>query len=92
MIVTRYKHTSAVMQRRKRERIAFVRQRLRKFLFISRIHIKIPMDWRKYTDLPHLQSIIVEARQILIYNDSTEDYWIWITLWHTFQKHWKPLK
>ncbi len=73
-------------QRRKRERYVFIKKYKAQFLFISGCKHTIPLDWRKYLDLPEIQSIIQEARRILIYSEATCDYSIWLVLYYNFYK------
>ena len=91
--MARHGKSTLEMQRRKRERYSFIKRRYIRFLYVSKCDYRVPYDWRNHLNLPEIQSLIQEARTILVYSPFTPDYTIWLTLYYNFYKTYlKPKK
>jgi hypothetical protein len=73
--------------RRKNNRHLFIKQRRNLFYDIKeKFVIRIPLDWRGHLKDPVIQSIIQDARDILYYSPTTDDYSIWVVLFYHYEK------
>lgn len=82
--------TKDEIHRRKRQRHLFIKQRLKLFRLIRNTYIiTIPLDWREYLKQQPIKDIVQDARDILYYSPTTEDYSIWIVLFSHYAKNFK---